>query len=128
MLTLSPARKFLVALLTAGLVFLTAVNMPGAEISDALVTFIPAALGAVALYFTANTPEAPASKFLVLVLSALGVLVVFLVQHGTAEWRQALMTFAAAVVGAVLTYLTPNAGQVFPDAVPAHATTRPDAA
>lgn len=121
MLTLSPARKFLTALLTAGLVFLTAVNMPGAQVRDAVITLIPALLGAIVLYFTANTPEHPSSKFLVALGTSLATLLVFFVQHGTNEWRQALITFAAAVVGAVLTYLTPNAGQVFPDAIEAEA-------
>lgn len=124
---LTPARKFAVALASAALVFLTAVNMPGADVNAALVTFLPAVLAAIGLYFTANTPEAPSSKFLVAVLGAVGVLVVYFVQHGTDEWRQALLTFAVACVGALLVWLTPNAGQTFPDAIPATASPRPDA-
>lgn len=112
---LTASRKFLSALLTAGLVFLTAVNLPDADIGDALVTFIPGVLGAGVLYFTANTPEAPASKFLVALGTALATLLVFFVQHGYDDWRPASLTFAAAVVGAVLTYLIPNAGQDFAD-------------
>lgn len=112
---LASRRKLFAALLGAAAVFVLAVNVPGSDVRSALVVLIPSALGAVVMYFTENTPDAPSSKFLVTVVAALVTLLVFLVQNGTGEWRSALLVFAAAVLGAAGTWLTPNAGQAFVD-------------
>src|SRR5690349_19545939 len=85
----SNARKLLTALLTAAVTFTLAVNIPGADIGEAAVTVVPLVIGAIVVYFTANTPSAPSSKFLVAFGAAVVTLIVYLIQHGTEDWRAA---------------------------------------
>lgn len=121
-------RKLLAALVGSLAVFVLAVNVPGSDVKSALVVLIPSVVAAVLMYFTENTPGAPSSKFLVTLGGAVVTLVVFLIQNGTEDWRSALFVFLAAILGAAGTWLTPNAGQMFVDAIPANATPHPDAA
>lgn len=116
---IASSRKLLASLLTIGVTFMIAVNGPDSDVGAALITVIPLIVGAVVLYFTENTPDSPSSKFLVTLGAAIVTLAVFLVQHGVDDWRAAGLTFAIALIGALATWLTPNANQQFIDAVPA---------
>lgn len=104
------ARKLQIALLQAVLIVVAAVNLgPSGDVGSALITAIPAAILAVAVYFVGNDVTIPSAKFWTSIAGALGSFVVYLIQHGTDSYRSAAGVLGAAVITSLILWNTENA-------------------
>lgn len=106
---LSPARKFLVQVLTALSVFATAILATDVDWVPSVAALITALAGAIAVWVLANSPDNPSAKFIASVVTALAVFIVALITvEGPDQWKQALALLMVSVIGSLVLWLTPN--------------------
>jgi hypothetical protein len=99
--------KLIVACLAVIASFVTTTQVDDSQLGLQVGTAISGILAAIGVWYSENTVNAPASKFIAGTLGALGVLVTALLVE--ADVRATLSTFFVALTGYVIVYLTPTA-------------------